>query len=188
MKAKQISALESYFKTDNDHWNEFTFEMLCEILQQGKFENPELPLQLLTEAESIFCEKHETPLQAVQQFTRELEKHKLSAAQKIFVCERILKYLKNTEYEKLDLTPVKDLLESHTDKLKADNEPKKPQVKNLREALKEIMQKEIEQLPETLKELKPAQRLNIICKLAPFVLPKVESEPSESENGTGFNW
>jgi hypothetical protein len=37
------------------------------------------------------------------------------------------------------------------------------------------MQKEIEQLPETLKELDPLQRLNILYKLIPYVLPKVES-------------
>jgi hypothetical protein len=37
------------------------------------------------------------------------------------------------------------------------------------------MQNEIEQLPDTLKELEPAQRLNILCKLIPYVLPKVES-------------
>lgn len=37
------------------------------------------------------------------------------------------------------------------------------------------MQKELEQLPETLKELDPVQRLNILCKLMLYVLPKTES-------------
>ena len=46
---------------------------------------------------------------------------------------------------------------------------------NIRDTLKELMQNEIEQLPDTLKELEPAQRLNILCKLIPYVLPKVES-------------
>lgn len=45
----------------------------------------------------------------------------------------------------------------------------------LRETLKNLMQKELEQLPETLKELDPVQRLNILCKLMPYVLPKTES-------------
>lgn len=47
--------------------------------------------------------------------------------------------------------------------------------KNLRGTLKDLMQKELEALPETLKELDPLQRLNILCKLMPFVLPKIES-------------
>jgi hypothetical protein len=37
------------------------------------------------------------------------------------------------------------------------------------------MQKELEQLPEALKELDAVQRLNILCKLMPYVLPKTES-------------
>ena len=45
----------------------------------------------------------------------------------------------------------------------------------LRETLKNIMEKEIEALPETLKELEPKERLNILCKLMPFVFPKVQN-------------
>ena len=46
---------------------------------------------------------------------------------------------------------------------------------SLRETLKTIMKKEIENLPETLEGLEPKERLIIICKLMPFVFPKVES-------------
>ena len=46
---------------------------------------------------------------------------------------------------------------------------------NLRDTLKDILQKEIEKLPEMLEELEPRERLNIVCKLMPFVFPKVDS-------------
>jgi len=46
---------------------------------------------------------------------------------------------------------------------------------SLRERLKTVMQKEIERLPETLEALEPKERINVICKLMPFVFPKVES-------------
>lgn len=46
---------------------------------------------------------------------------------------------------------------------------------NLREILKSIIQKEIETLPGLLEKLEPKERLNLICKLMPFVFPKVES-------------
>jgi hypothetical protein len=54
------------------------------------------------------------------------------------------------------------------------------------------MQKELEQLPETLKELDPEQRLNILCKLMPYVLPKIESikhtlGESERDKKIGIN-
>lgn len=51
----------------------------------------------------------------------------------------------------------------------------KPLIADLRNRLKDILQKELDELPELLKELDPAQRVNILCKLMPFVLPKTES-------------
>ncbi len=45
----------------------------------------------------------------------------------------------------------------------------------LREALKNIIQNELEQLPETLKDLDSVQRLNVLYKLMPYVFPKVVS-------------
>lgn len=38
-----------------------------------------------------------------------------------------------------------------------------------------LFRRDLEQLPETLKELDPLQRLNLLCKLIPYVLPKVVS-------------
>lgn len=179
MKAKEIEALESYIKTDNEHWNEYAFKMLCEILQQGQFENFETPLQLFNSSTDIFCEHYEQPLKAVQLFSAEIDKQKLNTNQKLFVYEWVCKYLQETDFEEKDLTPIKDLLQSQKGKLKAESQPVKPLTKNIRESLKEMMQKELEQLPDTLKELEPVQRLNILCKLIPFVLPKVESVTHE---------
>ena len=53
---------------------------------------------------------------------------------------------------------------------------------NLRDTLKNIIQKEIAKLPEYLETLEPKERLNILCKLMPFVFPKVEAvHPTEGE-------
>jgi hypothetical protein len=197
MKTKEIESLESYFKTENEHWNVYAFKMLCEILKQGNFENPETPLQLFDKAVNIFSEQHETPLKAVQEFASEIEKAKLNPVQKLFVYEWVYKYVKQTEFEEIDLTEIKDLLKSHTERLKKDKpqvEYNKPLTGNIRDTLKEMMQKEIESLPDTLKELEPVQRLNILCKLIPYVLPKVESvihtqgEPENETENNGFKW
>ena len=69
----------------------------------------------------------------------------------------------------------------------------KPPIRNIGETLKEIIQKEFESLSETLKGLEPVQELNIICKLIPFVLTKVESVSHElnkpdKSTSTGFKW
>jgi hypothetical protein len=197
MKTKEIEALESYFKTENEHWNGYAFEMLCEVLQQGNFENPETPLQLFDKAVNIFTEQHETPLKAVQKFAAETYKQKLTSTQKLFVYEWVYKYVRVSDFGELDLTEVRDLLKSQTERLKNDKpkvEYNKPLTGNIRDTLKEMMQKEIESLPDTLKELEPVQRLNILCKLIPYVLPKVESvthtqgEPENETENNGFKW
>ena len=194
MKVKEIEALESYFKTENEHWNSYAFEMLCEVLKHGNFENSETPLQLFNQSVNIFTEQSETPLKAIQEV--EVKTKELNTAQKLFVYEWIFKYLKRTEYEEIDLTEIMDLLKSQIERLKNVNqiENQKPITGSIRDNLKELMQKEIERLPETLKELEAVQRLNILCKLIPYVLPKVESvshtqgEPeSEADNGY-FKW
>ena len=179
MNTKEVQALESYFKTENEHWNGYAFEMLCEVIQKGNFPNPEKPLQLFSKAVDVFTEHFETPLKAVQMFEAETDKQKLDTNQKLFVFEWVLKYVKYSEFEKADTDEIKDLLKSQTERLKAKinklPEYNKPLTGNIRDTLKDLMQKELEQLPETLKELDPVQRLNILCKLMPYVLPKTES-------------
>ena len=139
---------------------------------------PETPLQLFSNSIDIFTEHHETPLKAVQEFETETDKQKLTQSQKLFVYEWVYKYVKNSEFDNMDATEIKEILKSQTERLKNDKpkvEYNKPLIGNIRETLKEMMQKELEQLPETLKELDPVQRLNILCKLMPYVLPKTES-------------
>ena len=112
-----------------------------------------------------------------------------------------MNYLKYSDFEKANMNEINDILKSKTEHLKNDIKQQKPEynkplVGSIRDILKEQMQKELEQLPETLKNLEPVQRLNILCKLIPYVLPKVEavhSEKGEPEHDkkasfSDFNW
>ena len=178
MKANEIEVLESYFQTKNEHWNTYTREILCEVMQQGNFENPETPLKLFSISIEIFRNQHQNPLKAVQEFAAETDKLKLTIDQKLFVYSWVCRYLKNSEFDDIDTSEIEILLRSQTEKLKNEKpkiEYNKPLTGNIRDTLKEMIQKEITNLPDTLKELDPVQRLNIICKLIPYVLPKVES-------------
>lgn len=187
MEQQQIEAIESYIKTDNEHFNEFTLNILCEVLQQGKFENPELPLKLFSDSIEIFTEQHEHPVKAVQLFAEELDKQQLTPPQKLFVYGWVCKYLRDSTFEGIDLTPVKNLLNTKKKELDKETQPVKPLVKNIRESLKDLVQRELQQLPETLKGLEPVQRLNILCKLMPFVLPKVETiDSTQGEPGSFY--
>ena len=198
MNTKDTETLESYFKTENEHWNGYAFKMICEVLKRRNFENIETPLQLFSSAIDIFTAEYETPLKAVQTFEDKTDKENLSPVQKLFVFEWVWKYVKDSSFEKADIKDIVGLLKSQTERLKSEvskqPEYNKPLTTNIRDTLKELIQKELGQLPETLKGLEPVQRLNILCKLIPYVLPKVESithdlgEPDGDTERALFKW
>ena len=190
MKIKEIEALESYFKTENEHWNGYAFKMLCEVLRTGDFDNPETPLQLFSMAVDVVPKQYDTPLKTVQLFGIEIDKEKLSPTQKLFVYDWILKYLKGSEFDN-DTSEIQDLLKIPIMRLKNEvknlPENNKPLVRNMRDTLKVFMQKEFEQMLETFNDLDSMQKFNILCKLIPYVLPKVESISSKEGEPFSFD-
>lgn len=61
--------------------------------------------------------------------------------------------------------------------------------KELRAALKNILHQEIELLPDHFNKLEPKDRLELLVKLLPFALPKVEPESYEiGEGGFADSW
>ena len=49
----------------------------------------------------------------------------------------------------------------------------------LKEKLKVTIENELENLNELLNQLEPKDRLNIVCKLLPYVMPKVIDKSTE---------
>ncbi len=195
MNTKEIQSLESYFKTENEHWNSYAFKMLCEVLQKGEFDNPETPMELFSRATNNLSKESETPLKAVETFGIITEN--LNSTQKLFVYQWVLKYLKNSEFDNVDTGKITDtgeikdllkiqitLLNNEVNKLPENN---KPLVRNMRGTLKEFVQKELEQMPETFKDLEPMQKFNILCKLMPYVFPKVETICSKDGEPFSFD-
>lgn len=61
--------------------------------------------------------------------------------------------------------------------------------KELRAALKNILHQEIELLPDHFNKLEPKDRLELLVKLLPFALPKVEPESYQiGEGGLYDEW
>ena len=46
---------------------------------------------------------------------------------------------------------------------------------DLRDVLKKVLKNELNKMPEQLETLEPRDRLNLVCKLMPYVFPKVET-------------
>lgn len=59
-------------------------------------------------------------------------------------------------------------------------------VRSLRESLKELMQREIDNLPDLLDQMEPKERINVICRLMPFVFPKLEA--INATDGEPVSW
>jgi 23S rRNA C2498 (ribose-2'-O)-methylase RlmM len=58
--------------------------------------------------------------------------------------------------------------------------------KGLREQLKAIMARELEQLPELLEALPPQERIKAVLQLLPYITPKVET--CAPDYGEPFSW
>jgi hypothetical protein len=202
MEITKIETLDSYFKTENEHWNEFAFKTLQKALESEMFSDF-IPLMDLYESSIAIASKthREKPFEGLQLIIAECDKNEFNIQQKIFLLERVFEYLDQTEFENLESTKseywysseIQNLIKSQNEVYNKELKTTLPEynkslVSNIRDALKDMMQKEIVSLPDTLKALEPVQRLNILCKLIPYVLPKVESvihtqgEPKQQKN------
>jgi len=181
MKTKEIEGLESYFKTENEHWNGYALKTIRKALEKQLFSDFNKLMQLYELSINIASESHrEKPFEGLQLIISEYDKNELTTEQKVYLLEGVFEYLDYTDFNDWYSSEIQDLMKSqiivYNNELKNKlPEYNKPLIGNIRDTLKDLMQKELEQLPETLKELDPLQRLNILCKLMPYVLPKTES-------------
>lgn len=60
--------------------------------------------------------------------------------------------------------------------------------KEIRKILNNIVHKELEKVEENLNTLEPKQRLEILIKLMPYVLPKVESISDSDLESKPIQW
>lgn len=181
MKENEMQAIEKYFKTENEHWNKYALKTIRKALEKQLFNDFNKLMQLYQMSINIASETHrEKPFEGLQLIISEYDKNGLTTEQKIYLFEGVSEYLNRTDFDGWYSSEIQDLMSSQISAYNNDLKTKpaeygKPLTANIRETLKDFMQTELEQLSETLKELEPVQRLNILCKLIPFVLPKVES-------------
>ena len=69
---------------------------------------------------------------------------------------------------------------------KAPTEIVAPTTKGLHGRLKDIVQKEMERLPDLLEQLEPKERVRTILALLPYVTPKIETVATDF--GEPFSW
>jgi len=60
--------------------------------------------------------------------------------------------------------------------------------KELRSVLKAIVFDELERLPETLEELPPEKRLELLTKLLPYAMPKIQPASYSFDEPIDLGW
>lgn len=60
--------------------------------------------------------------------------------------------------------------------------------KEMRTILKGIIANELKTLPETIQKLEPEKRIEILIKLLPYIMPKVEAVPMTTGEPLSFEW
>ena len=187
MGKKEVKSLESYYQTESEWHNEYVVQLIAEVKQQDNFKDVRQAIELYNFGMDCFYNSPAAPLKAIEVLDREFKKAGLEDAQAVFILEKLTGYIDNSGFDDEDITDkAKEtfvtIFEAELQRRKAqviELTPQKPLVKNIRATLKTWVQNELEKLPETLEELEPDKRVNILCKLIPFVLPRVDSVHSE---------
>lgn len=181
MKKNEMMSVESYFKTKNEHWNRYAKEAIEKALEKQLFEDYNKFMSLYSESITIATDTHKAmPFEGFQLILSKYESSALTTEQKIHLLKSVFKYLRNSEFDNDYSWEIEDFIQSQLNSLNEImkiESPKhdKPLTNNLRNTLKELIQNEMAQLPETLKQLDTKERLNVMCKLMPYVLPRTES-------------
>lgn len=159
-------------------------------IETAVFADPVLPLQTFTDLRTALINISSHPAKVIPVF----EQHTaaMTDAQKLFIARKVRAYFANTVFDSnepgeendgITLTGIVEPLNAYIARLERAALPK---VADIRTTLKEVFRQEIERLPEALQTLDDKDRLNFLCKLMPFVLPKVEAV--EATKGEPSKW
>lgn len=201
MEAPFIKAIETLLNTDNYDWNEHAKEMLVEVIKTNSFESPNKALEVTKTLIDLVITKKESDVSIVYKSEELFEENNLNGNQRLFITTSVINYLKWYESEFIEDSFELTYLRGKEERLKADYRPlltssSITSVGNLREFLKQWIGDELKQLPDSIDKLDTNQRLNLVFKLIPYILPKVKtihSEKGESElfstsNLMDFKW
>ncbi len=157
-------------------------------METDTFADPVQPLQTFVNLRTALLQVANYPAKVIPIFEQHTEG--MTDAQKLFIAKKVKTYFKNTVFGNQEtedtLTGITEPLRAYIARMERAMQPK---VEDMRATLKDLFRGEIERLPEALKTLDEKDRLNFLCKLMPFVLPKVEAvSATDGEPSKGFSF
>ena len=85
MTVKDSENLEAYFHDTFQHWNDYIFNMVCDVVRKGIFDNPLKCAKLFKESYDLVIENCEAPINALQKVCTNVNQAGLTIDQKIFL-------------------------------------------------------------------------------------------------------
>ena len=80
MKTNKVEALESYFKTDNEHWNSYALKTIRKALEKQLFSDFNKLMQLYESSINIASDTHrEKPFEGLNLIIAEYDKNRFNA-------------------------------------------------------------------------------------------------------------
>lgn len=181
-KQKVAPDVEQYLNFGSEHDNKHALNVWLEAIKSNTFSDPATPLKVFVELRNALLRVSDQPAKVIpifEQYTNEMK-----CTEKLFIARHLLHYFEQTVFPKSEddesevfLTDISKPLDALLTRLSKETgiTSDDPKTGDLRRLLKDTIRKEMERLPEYLQSLETKDRLNIICKLMPFALPKVES-------------
>ncbi|MBK9176601.1 MAG: hypothetical protein IPM46_09745 [Flavobacteriales bacterium] len=182
MSKRKTGAAEAAIHTNNEHWNGYALAFLCKVKEGGKFPDVDKAMDLYSQVLDILQASHDEPLKGDRAAEALLAKAGMNEEQCVEINLAAYTYLKASEFD-VDLSVGIALLKGRTKAKEAE-----PWTKGTREGLQELVRRELAELPETLKALEPKDRIATLCKLMPYVFPKLNNVEGKDEQPTGWGF
>lgn len=181
-KQKATPDVEQYLNFGSEHDREQAMKIWLEAVETGVFADAATPLKAFVELRKDFLKVSDQPARVIPIF--EQHTNGMKGAEKLFIARKVLYYFEHTVFDEGEanetdttLTGITKPLDAYIGRLRREAGEAKNDLKtgDLRQILKDIFRQEMERLPEYLQSLETKDRVNVLCKMLPFVLPKVES-------------
>lgn len=181
-KQKAAPDVEQYLNFGSEHDNKHALGVWLEAIRSGTFPDPATPLKLFVELRYALLQVSDQPAKVIPVF--EQHTNGMKGSERLFIARHLLHYFEHTVFDENGdgepetyLTGISKPLDALLTRLSKETgiTNDDPKTGDLRRLLKDIFRQEIERLPEYLQSLENKDRVNVLCKLMPYVFPKVES-------------
>jgi hypothetical protein len=155
-EVNELETIESFFTTDNEHYNEYAFNLYKEAAENNLFSDLEIPLRFFSDYTDIFDTYRAKPLQVVKQLMAAIKEKRLNKKQQVFILEHLISWFRGTSFfdekgKEYSMKTIKEILTQRKESLQLLNKTKPKPVNKF--DFDEV-KKHLQALPDTKSKIK----------------------------------